>query len=98
MYNRNKFSSASFSAGVLSLFLIASGLSFSVGAFGILFALLSKKGDRMDSQARFGCILSVIGFSLGLVMLVYTLMTRSDTAPDILQQYQQIYDFYQQGT
>ena len=60
----NGFSTASMTAGTLSLFFLISGLSFPVGALGILFALLSRKGDKMDPQAKLGCILSIIGFAL----------------------------------
>ena len=42
----NGFSTASMTAGTLSLFFLVSGLSFPVGALGILFALLSRKGIR----------------------------------------------------
>ena len=48
----NGFSTASMTAGTLSLFFLVSGLSFPVGALGILFALLSRKGDKMDPQAK----------------------------------------------
>ena len=60
----NGFSTASMTAGTLSLFFLVSGLSFPVGALGILFALLSRKGDKMDPQAKLGCILSIIGLCL----------------------------------
>ena len=46
----NGFSTASMTAGTLSLFFLVSGLSFPVGALGILFALLSRKGDKMRRQ------------------------------------------------
>lgn len=65
----NGFSTASMTAGTLSLFFLVSGLSFPVGALGILFALLSRKGDKMDPQAKLGCILSIIGLCLGICHL-----------------------------
>lgn len=48
----NGFSTASMTAGTLSLFFLISGLSFPVGALGILFALLSRKGDKMDPPGQ----------------------------------------------
>lgn len=66
----NGFSTASMTAGTLSLFFLVSGLSFPVGALGILFALLSRKGDKMDPQAKLGCILSIIGLCLGIAIFI----------------------------
>lgn len=93
----NGFSTASMAAGTLSLFFLVSGLSFPVGALGILFALLSRKGDKMDSQARLGCILSSVGLCLGIVMFIYAAVTVYQNFPEILQQYQQLYQMYQGG-
>ena len=71
----NGFSTASMTAGTLSLFFLVSGLSFPVGALGILFALLSRKGDKMDPQAKLGCILSIIGLCLGIAIFIYAAVT-----------------------
>ena len=81
----NGFSTASMTAGTLSLFFLVSGLSFPVGALGILFALLSRKGDKMDPQAKLGCI------------LIYAAVTVYQNFPELIQQYQQLYEMYQGG-
>lgn len=65
----NGFSTASMTAGTLSLFFLVSGLSFPVGALGILFALLSRKGNKMDSQARLGVFFPASVFALALLFL-----------------------------
>ena len=78
-------------------FLLVSGLSFPVGALGILFALLSRKGDKMDSQARLGCILSSIGLCLGIAIFIYAAVTVYQNFPEFIQQYQQLYEMYQGG-
>ena len=93
----NAFSTASMTAGTLSLFFLVSGLSFPVGALGILFALLSRKGDKMDSQAKLGCILSCIGLCLGIAILIYAAVTVYQNFPEFLQQYQKLYEMYQGG-
>ena len=85
----NGFSTASMTAGTLSLFFLVSGLSFPVGALGILFALLSRKGDKMDPQAKLGCILSII--------VIYAAVTVYQNFPELIQQYQQLYEMYQGG-
>ena len=84
----NGFSTASMTAG---------RLSFPVGALGILFALLSRKGDKMDPQAKLGCILSSIGLCLGIVIFIYAAVTVYQNFPELLQQYQQLYEMYQGG-
>ena len=93
----NGFSTASMTAGTLSLFFLVSGLSFPVGALGILFALLSRKGDKMDPQAKLGCILSIIGLCLGIAIFIYAAVTVYQNFPELLQQYQQLYEMYQGG-
>lgn len=93
----NAFSSASMTAGTLSLFFLVSGLSFPVGALGILFALLSRKGDKMDPQAKLGCILSSIGLCLGIAIFIYAAVTVYQNFPEFIQQYQQLYEMYQGG-
>ena len=93
----NGFSTASMTAGTLSLFFLVSGLSFPVGALGILFALLSRKGDKMDPQAKLGCILSIIGLCLGIAIFIYAAVTVYQNFPELIQQYQQLYEMYQGG-
>ena len=80
----NAFSSASMTAGTLSLFFLVSGLSFPVGALGILFALLSR-------------ILSIIGLCLGIAIFIYAAVTVYQNFPELIQQYQQLYEMYQGG-
>ena len=84
-------------AGTLSLFFLVSGLSFPVGALGILFALLSRKGDKMDPQAKLGCILSIIGLCLGIAIFIYAAVTVYQNFPELIQQYQQLYEMSQGG-
>lgn len=93
----NGFSTASMTAGTLSLFFLVSRLSFPVGALGILFALLSRKGDKMDPQAKLGCILSIIGLCLGIAIFIYAAVTVYQNFPELIQQYQQLYEMYQGG-
>lgn len=93
----NGFSTASMTAGTLSLFFLVSGLSFPVGALGILFALLSRKGDKMDPQAKLGCILSIIDLCLGIAIFIYAAVTVYQNFPELIQQYQQLYEMYQGG-
>ena len=68
-----------------------------VGALGILFALLSRKGDKMDPQAKLGCILSIIGLCLGIAIFIYAAVTVYQNFPELIQQYQQLYEMYQGG-
>jgi glucan phosphoethanolaminetransferase (alkaline phosphatase superfamily) len=43
---------------------------FIFGGLGILFALLSNTGDRMENYAKTGLITSIIGMVLGIVFLI----------------------------
>ena len=41
------------------------------GVLGIIFAIMSKKGDRMDSQAKAGLILSIIGVAATVLIIIF---------------------------
>lgn len=84
------FSTASLVMGIISLLLVCCGFSYVFGALGIIFAILSRKGRRMDSQARFGLGLSIAGSVIGLIVLIVVLVGNS-TYISIMQQYDQYY-------
>ncbi|MBQ9122406.1 MAG: hypothetical protein IJY10_02820 [Lachnospiraceae bacterium] len=68
----NKFSSTSCIMGISSLVTMCTGLfSIPLGALGILFAVLSKKGKKMDPSAKLGCTLSGIGLVSGLALTLF---------------------------
>ena len=46
-------------------------LSVVFGVLGIIFAIMSKKGDRMDSQAKAGLILSIIGVAATVLIIIF---------------------------
>ena len=41
------------------------------GVLGIIFAIMSKRGDRMDSQAKAGLILSIIGVAVTVLIIIF---------------------------
>ena len=41
------------------------------GVLGIIFAIMSKKGERMDSQAKAGLILSIIGVAATVLIIIF---------------------------
>ena len=55
------------------------------------------RSDKMDPQAKLGCILSSIGLCLGIVIFIYAAVTVYQNFPELLQQYQQLYEMYQGG-
>ena len=72
----NKFSTASCAMGGLSLLTLFTGVfAIPLGALGVLFAVLSKQGKKMDSSASFGCILSGIGLGGGLALTIFVYVT-----------------------
>ena len=58
---------------------------------------LSRKGDKMDPQAKLGCILSIIGLCLGIAIFIYAAVTVYQNFPELIQQYQQLDEMYQGG-
>ena len=78
----NSMSTAALVMGILSIpatcFCTVPGILF--GVLGIIFSLLSRRGGRMDSQAKTGLILSIIGIILTFIMilLIIVLVVISD--------------------
>lgn len=73
---KNTMATIALVMGILSLLsscCLRIGLIFVFGILGIIFALISKKGDRMEDQARAGLIMSVIGIILAVLILVLIL-------------------------
>ena len=70
------FSIASFVLGLISVTVGFWGISLPLGALGILFALLvRRKGRRLKGTARAGLILSIIGFIMGVLFIVYVFVS-----------------------
>lgn len=65
------FITASLVMGILSLIFLFSGLSPFFGGLGILFAILSRKGQgALPKQAHIGMGLSIGGFTLGILIWI----------------------------
>ena len=69
---KNNMATASLVMGILSLCSICCCMLFGVvfGVLGIIFAIMSKKGDKMDGQARAGLILSIIGIAVTVLVII----------------------------
>lgn len=77
------FSLASFILGVLSVTLGCCGISLPLSALGILFALLVyRKGQKLNSTAKSGLVLSCIGALVGVCSIVYVILAM----PNLMQQ------------
>ena len=70
---KNNMATASLVMGILSLCSICCCMLFGVvfGVLGIIFAIMSKKGERMDSQAKAGLILSIIGVAATVLIIIF---------------------------
>ena len=70
---KNNMATASLVMGILSLCSICCCMLFGVvfGVLGIIFAIMSKRGDRMDSQAKAGLILSIIGVAATVLIIIF---------------------------
>ncbi len=89
--------------GILSIVtLCCSPLSVILGALGIIFSLLSRKGKaRLQGNAMSGLVISVIGIILGILVTIgyifYTIrMMGSEDFRQYLNEYEDIYgeDYY----
>ncbi|MBQ7954822.1 MAG: DUF4190 domain-containing protein [Lachnospiraceae bacterium] len=68
---RNIYATLSLIFGIVSLALMCTGiLPIPLGALGIIFAVISRRGARMDSTAKTGCLLSSIGLGCGLLLTI----------------------------
>ena len=87
------FAIASLVLGLLSVTIGCCGFSLPLGALGILFALLgSRKGRKMESTARTGLILSVIGLIMGIFLtiisfLLIPLLMQNDAYRELFNNY-----------
>lgn len=79
------FAVASLVMGILSLLLACcSGIGgIAAGALGIIFAILSRKGQPMESQAKIGMGTSIAGLALGVVIIIATFMLISTGRVDV---------------
>lgn len=79
------FAVASLVMGILSLLLACcSGVGgIAAGALGIIFAILSRKGQPMESQAKIGMGTSIAGLVLGVVIIIATFMFISTGRVDV---------------
>lgn len=88
------FVTAAMIMGIISLLVTCCGGSFVFGALGITFALLSRQshGSKLESQAKTGLILSIIGFVAGIIITIGSFaMLFSPENQEIFQQYQKFY-------
>ncbi|MBR1772053.1 MAG: hypothetical protein IJ747_08495 [Lachnospiraceae bacterium] len=90
----NPFALASFICGMLSTFVCCTGiLPLFFGAFGILFAVLSKRlGKPTPPLSSLGLFLSCLGIVLGLSMcgfVLYQYLTDEEYRNIVNQYYQQ---------
>lgn len=73
----NTFATISLVLGIASVALLCTGIfPIPLGALGILFAVLSRRGKKLEGSATGGCITSALGLGLGLIMtiMVYIMM------------------------
>lgn len=95
----NGFVTAALVMGILSLVFLFSGLSPFFGGLGILFAVLSRKGQgKLQTQTRVGLGLSIGGFVLGisiwigLFFLIPNLVNDPSFQEEFLRQYNAYYN------
>lgn len=93
----NPFATAALIMGILSLTMTFSGLSFILAPLGILFAVLSRKEEPMESPAKIGMGLSVAGLILGFIMVIIaTFSLIQFTTNGTLQNNETYQEFYEE--
>ncbi|MBO7637379.1 MAG: DUF4190 domain-containing protein [Treponema sp.] len=67
---RNDFGLVSMVCGIISLI-----LGFTPwGILGLIFGILSKRGNNQNSQATAGIVCSIVSFALGIILIVVFLV------------------------
>lgn len=73
---KNTMATASLILGIASLVMLCTGiLPIPLGALGILFAVLSRRGGRMPQPGGIGCALSCAGMLGGLLLTIIIYIT-----------------------
>lgn len=93
------FATATMIMGIVSLLVTCCGGSFIFGALGIMFALLSRQGTKLEPQAKTGLILSIIGFAAGIIIVIGSFaMLLSPENQEIFQEYERFYYEFDEET
>lgn len=82
--------------GIISVLLICCGGSIVLGALGIMFALLSRGADTMNTKARVGMGLSIgsMVISVVLIVVIVLFVVRSDYVDDFMEEFYYNYEEY----
>ena len=80
----NGMSIASLVMGILSLVCCCCGyVGIALGALGIIFALLSRQDEPMNTQAKVGFILSCVGIALNVISIILLLVMNAAGLVDV---------------
>ena len=91
METRNQMPTTALIIGVMSLIFIFFGLSLPVGAIGVIVAFLSRGKGMMDSRAKAGLAISMLGITFGICSLIYTYFyMQSPEFQMLINQYRQL--------
>ena len=83
----NGMSIAALVMGILSLVCCCCGYaSIAFGALGIIFALLSRGEEPMNTQAKVGLVLSCIGIALAVISIIVLLIGNAGNLMEITTQ------------
>lgn len=93
--NSNGMVIASLVMGILSVVVICCGFSWTFGALGILFAILSRKNGPMEPQAKIGLGLSIAGTIIGIVILLVAILGNSTYYSNFMEEYERFYNEYE---
>lgn len=92
MPERNNLTTLALIIGIISVAFSLSGMSFPVGALGIIIAILSRGSEPMAKPAKIGLALSMAGIAIGVCVYIWTffIITSEEYAP-FFQQALQMY-------
>ncbi len=80
----NGMSIASLVMGILSLVCCWCGyVGIALGALGIIFALLSRQDEPMNTQAKVGLILACVGIALNVISIILLLVMNAAGLVDV---------------
>ena len=89
----NGFSVTALIMGICSLVFVCCGGGLVLGSLGIIFALLSRGSESMDTQAKVGLGLSIGGFAFSIIVLI-GLLAYGDLQRGVAEYYDRYYYEY----
>lgn len=92
MQARSAMANTSFIMGIVSLVFIIIGMSFPMGAFGCIVALISRGKYEMETKAKLGFAFSLAGMIVGIGTIIFAVIfTQTPEFQELLTEIERAY-------